>query len=189
MPATCSCAAAGTAWVSRGAAAPRAVRPLPLPPCCGIAAGGWDGPPMRAALNWYLRLLPAANALDKIVMELTLLGFVSLILTAFSSPISHICGEPAPTCRRLQGATSPGFPHSQAAAAPCHQPWPAAPLAASRSRGTTGCTAAVGGQQGMQAFMRPATPLPAHPAGLPAPLPAACPSGLHLGIGWVDDGV
>lgn len=35
--------------------------------------------------------LGMADALDKIVMELTLLGFVSLILTAFASPLSHIC--------------------------------------------------------------------------------------------------
>ncbi len=44
-----------------------------------------------------------AEALDKLVMELTLLGFVSLILTAFSSPLSHMCGEPPcwPSCDRV----------------------------------------------------------------------------------------
>ena len=34
---------------------------------------------------------PAAEALDKAVMELTLLGLVSLILTTFSQPLNHIC--------------------------------------------------------------------------------------------------
>lgn len=37
-------------------------------------------------------------------MELTLLGFVSLILTAFASPLSHICGELARTCCAEFGA-------------------------------------------------------------------------------------
>lgn len=35
----------------------------------------------------------AATAVQKIVMELTLLGFVSLLLTALSRPLGHMCGE------------------------------------------------------------------------------------------------
>lgn len=124
MAASCLCAAAGTAWVRRRAAAlpallfllcmpwsRRAAALLSLlcmPSRCCRAGGPWlkYSPVPRTHL-------PAANALDKIVMELTLLGFVSLILTAFASPLSHICGE-HPWARAAftyrQGKQQPGLP-------------------------------------------------------------------------------
>jgi hypothetical protein len=35
---------------------------------------------------------PAAEAVNKIVLELSLLGFVSLLLTTFSGPLGRMCG-------------------------------------------------------------------------------------------------
>lgn len=36
---------------------------------------------------------PAATSVEKLVQELTLLGFVSLLLTTFAKPLSKMCGE------------------------------------------------------------------------------------------------